>query len=54
MTLLLSLVAGTLAVMVAVAFFVARGEQDVAITIAAGTLLLYLLVVSMLGLRLVL
>ena len=50
-SLLLSLVAATLAVMVAYAFFVAWREEDVVITIAAGTLLLFLLIVALVGLR---
>jgi hypothetical protein len=50
-SLLLSLVAATLAVMVAYAFFVAWREEDVVITIAAGALLLFLLIVALVGLR---
>ena len=50
-TLLLSLVAATCAVMVAMAFFVAWRKEDVVVTVATGALLFFLLVVAILGLR---
>jgi hypothetical protein len=50
-SLLLSLVAATCAVMGAVIFVVAWRDEDVAVTVAMGALLLFLLVVAILGLR---
>ncbi len=50
-TLLLSLVAATLAVMLAYAFVVAWREEDIVMTVATGALLFVLLVVAILGLR---
>jgi hypothetical protein len=51
MTLLLSLVAATCAVMVAVVFVMAWRDEDVPLTLISGVVLLSLLIVAIVGLR---
>jgi hypothetical protein len=51
MTLLLSLVAATCAVLVAVVFVMAWRGEDVLLTVVTGVVLLSLLLVAMVGLR---